>query len=947
MATQLSCGACGKNDLSQTGYWSHLLQSKRPECIALYNDLMAAAGQPPHSTPFQGHSSDDGDSDDDDDDNPIPVPCLFDGDAFGDSEAYYDDEFGQGEGTDDGVAESDSEEDNARRIDDFQQEEGWEPDRPEEEHPNAMDIDIDEDSGEEDGPEDMQIDPSSLAVPTIFLPFVSKMDWEIAKWAKLRGPGSTAFSELLQIEGVHEALGLSFKTTSELNSIIDVKLPARPQFTRREVVIGGEAFEMYSRDIIECIQALWANPDFTSVLAVEPERQYADQDQTIRIVHDMHTGKWWWSTQKAVEKSTGESNVTLIPIIISSDKTQLTTFRNKAAYPVYMTIGNIPKHMRRKPSRQAQVLLGYLPTSKLEHITNKAARRRCLANLFHACMGEILRPLELAGVEGIKVKDGAGVVRQGHPILAAYIGDYPEQVLVTGIKSTDCPMCPTSRNDLGDPGLLGAAGVKPIQSPFWINLPFVHIHRSITPDVLHQLYQGVLKHLIAWIKTACGPNEIDARCRRLPPNHHIRVFLKGISHLSRVTGTEHDQILRFLLGIIIDIKLPGHLSNARLLKAVRGILDFLYLAKYPVHTSTTLDQMDSALEAFHSNKDVFVQLGIRHDFNLPKLHFLGHYRELFEIFGTSDNFNTEYTERLHIDMAKDAYRSTNSKDEYPQMTAWLDRKERILCHDKFIRHAPFPPAQIPKPHLVPPRMLKMARSPSTSVPLNSLDEIYHTQNFESVLAKFIIHFNDSSLSKREVYRRAAAFHIPFQKIPVYHRVKFVSTDPCAEDPLAEIIVDSIHAEPARVEPLRGTMIPGRFDTALIRVHQSQHDDGMPPIKDYCIGRIRCVFSFPAVAKNCFPDKAPPSHLAYVEWFTPFSKLSPGRHHRMYQVARLMDENGPRASIIPLTMVEASTHLIPKFGPIAPSEWKSSSVLDLAHKFYANSFSVRFMYAQIV
>ena len=33
-------------------------------------------------------------------------------------------------------------------------------------------------------------------------PFKGKMDWEIARWAKLRGPGSTAVSELLSIDGV-------------------------------------------------------------------------------------------------------------------------------------------------------------------------------------------------------------------------------------------------------------------------------------------------------------------------------------------------------------------------------------------------------------------------------------------------------------------------------------------------------------------------------------------------------------------------------------------------------------------------------------------------------------------------------------------------------------------------------------------------------------------------
>ena len=33
-------------------------------------------------------------------------------------------------------------------------------------------------------------------------PFSSRMDWEVARWAKLRGLGSTAFTDLLNIEGV-------------------------------------------------------------------------------------------------------------------------------------------------------------------------------------------------------------------------------------------------------------------------------------------------------------------------------------------------------------------------------------------------------------------------------------------------------------------------------------------------------------------------------------------------------------------------------------------------------------------------------------------------------------------------------------------------------------------------------------------------------------------------
>lgn len=33
-------------------------------------------------------------------------------------------------------------------------------------------------------------------------PFLTRIDWEVARWAKLRGPSSTALSELLGIDGV-------------------------------------------------------------------------------------------------------------------------------------------------------------------------------------------------------------------------------------------------------------------------------------------------------------------------------------------------------------------------------------------------------------------------------------------------------------------------------------------------------------------------------------------------------------------------------------------------------------------------------------------------------------------------------------------------------------------------------------------------------------------------
>ncbi|KAF8261727.1 hypothetical protein EI94DRAFT_1888473 [Lactarius quietus] len=157
------------------------------------------------------------------------------------------------------------------------------------------------------------------------------------------------------------------------------------------------------------------------------------------------------------------------------------------------------------------------------------------------------------------------------------------------------------------------------------------------------MLQGVMKHLIAWVTS-------------MPPNHHITTFAKGITILSRVTGLEHKQMCKILLGLIIDLSLPTGESPARLIKSVR--------------CTGSLSQ----------HKDVFVDLGVRDHFHFPKIHSLLHYQSSITLFGTTDNYNTEQTERLHMDYTKYAYRATNKKDEEPQMTVWNERREKVEQH---------------------------------------------------------------------------------------------------------------------------------------------------------------------------------------------------------------------------------------------------------------------------
>ena len=62
--------------------------------------------------------------------------------------------------------------------------------------------------------------------------------------------------------------------------------------------------------------------------------------------------------------------------------------------------------------------------------------------------------------------------------------------------------------------------------------------------------------------------------------------------------------------------------------------------------------------------------------NLPKFHSLTHYALLIRKFDTMDNYNMEQLEHFYIDFTKNLYWLANHKDEYPQITLWLE------CHEK-------------------------------------------------------------------------------------------------------------------------------------------------------------------------------------------------------------------------------------------------------------------------
>jgi hypothetical protein len=393
--------------------------------------------------------------------------------------------------------------------------------------------------------------------------------------------------------------------------------------------------------------------------------------------------------------------------VVASDKTHLTNFSgDKQAWPVYLTLGNIDKATRRKPSSRSHILLGYLPVSKLECYTEDR-RSHEQHQLFHDCMKLLLDPLEEAGRNGLLMTCADGVRRKVYPLLSAYVADYPEQCLITCVRENSCPICTVTPKLRGNPApseprnatatldilTRQAEGEKPAEfksqnfrliRPFWRDLPYCNIHDCMTPDILHQLHKGVFgDHVAAWAKKAsdCTTQEMDARFVAMTQHSTLRHFKKGISLTTQWTGAEYKAMEKVFLGILAGSADPA------VIKTVRALLDFIHYAHFEVHTDHSLEAMEDAWRRIHENKEVFVELEIRKHFNISKFHNIRHYLDSIRSRGTADAFNTEISERLHIDFAKAGYRASNRKNYLAQMTKWLNRMEAVHRFGTYLQWA--------------------------------------------------------------------------------------------------------------------------------------------------------------------------------------------------------------------------------------------------------------------
>jgi hypothetical protein len=333
-------------------------------------------------------------------------------------------------------------------------------------------------------------------------------------------------------------------------------------------------------------------------------------------------------------------------------------------------------------------------------------------------------------------------------------------------------------------------------------------------------------HLMLWLSNTVGETELDQRFMAQPHCVGFRNFESGISHYSQWSGKGHRDLERHIIPVIAG----AELMSTGVMRSARSLLDFIYIAQFPMQSDSTLLALEAALSTFHDTKHSFIQNGSRtgasgpiNHMNIPKLHALHRWLSNIPDLGSTDNYCTEMGETLHILMCKLAYQVTNRKDYEEQIIRYLIRQESLLLFSNYLRwrnplldlgdthtEGSNAPSDLdPEAILLSDAGIRLAKRPHRVLcPIDGVVLQYGIPDLPSSISRFFTE-NDNGSTRRPRYDYSGDVPSAFQSIDVWN-LFHLSIAPLNE--FYEQENHTIHCRPAH-----GQNAP-IFDSVLVEVN---------------------------------------------------------------------------------------------------------------------------------
>lgn len=413
-----------------------------------------------------------------------------------------------------------------------------------------------------------------------------------------------------------------------------------------------------------------------------------------------------------------------VGLIGASDKTLLTRgASNREMHPLLLSIANIHARVRMKATSHAFALAAYLPIPKFLNVP-PAVQSVLSARTYHLAVSIVTENLKNANRHGEVMSDPNGHLRVVHTPLVAWIADLPEQHTLSCSSSNISPISTATFEHFGNPepspsrlrqqildAIQEACGacdplditafhkvcltlhLNGVIQPFWVDWGDACPSSFLVPDALHQWHKFYYDHCVKWMTNIMGATELDQRFTLLQPQVGTRRWPYGITGLQQTGGKEYREIEK-LLPVVVAGAVHPHV-----LRALRSITDFIFIAQREFHYEETLHTLREALREFHHYKSSILEAGGRRGkngfldhFRIPKLELAHHVVPSIRAMGAAYQWTSDITERCHITHARKPFRLSNGQNFHEQCCRYLDREEKKRCFRLFttLKMAQFP-----------------------------------------------------------------------------------------------------------------------------------------------------------------------------------------------------------------------------------------------------------------
>jgi hypothetical protein len=116
-----------------------------------------------------------------------------------------------------------------------------------------------------------------------------------------------------------------------------------------------------------------------------------------------------------------------------------------------------------------------------------------------------------------------------------------------------------------------------------------------------------------------------------------------------------------------------------MVRTISAFMEFCYLVRRSQIDEDTLNAIDAAVDLFHRERQIFIEVGVREDFSLPRQHSLVHYRALIELFGAPYGVCSSVTETKHKDAVKEPWRRSSRNQPLGQMLLTNQRLDKLAA----------------------------------------------------------------------------------------------------------------------------------------------------------------------------------------------------------------------------------------------------------------------------